>query len=251
MTAQKKIYFASDFHLGLEAVMDPKAREMHVVKWLKSIADSASAIYLVGDIFDFWWEYKSVVPKGFTRFLGTVSGLTDNGIDIHFFTGNHDMWIGDYLSKECGMILHTSTLYTELLGKKFYITHGEGLGTTDTSYKILLWIFRNKLLRKMYSFLHPRIGLAIANKWTSHSRLTKNYAEKFKGEEKESLVRHARDILQSKEVDYFIFGHRHISFEYDLGSGGPKIFFLGNWFNAPCYVSWDGKEAILNNFSYY
>jgi UDP-2,3-diacylglucosamine hydrolase len=247
---EKKIYFASDFHLGLEAVMDPMAMEKHVVKWLRSVAGTASAIYLVGDIFDFWWEYKSVVPKGFTRFLGTVSELTDNGLEIHFFTGNHDMWIGDYLLKECGMILHTKPLYAELLGKKFYIAHGEGLGTRDKAYSVLLWLFRNRILRKTYSFLHPRIGLAIAHRWTSHSRLTKDYFENFRGADKEPLIRHASHILESQEVDYFIFGHRHIRLEYDAGGTGTKIFFLGNWFNAPCYVSWDGKKAVMHDLSY-
>ena len=250
MKDEKKIYFASDFHLGLEALMDPLARERHVVKWLSSIADTASAIYLVGDIFDFWWEYRSVVPRGFTRFLGKVSELTDSGLEIHFFTGNHDMWIGDYLSKECGMILHTGPLYTDLLGKKFYVAHGEGLGTRDRSYKLLLWLFRNRTLRKMYSFLHPRIGLAIAHRWTSHSRLTKEYSKEFRGEDNEPLVRHARSILETQKVDYFIFGHRHIATEYDLGSSYAKIFFLGNWFNAPCYVSWDGQQATMHTFSF-
>ncbi|HCC71419.1 MAG TPA: UDP-2,3-diacylglucosamine hydrolase [Bacteroidales bacterium] len=251
MTDDKKIYFASDFHLGLEAVMEPLVREKHVVKWLSSIEDSASEIYLVGDIFDFWWEYKSVVPKGFTRFLGKISELTDRGIRIHFFTGNHDMWIRDYLSKECGMILHTGPVSTELLGKNFYIAHGEGLGPNDISYKLLLWAFRNRVLRKMYSFLHPRIGLAIAHRWTKHSRLTKNYSNGFRGAENENLVKHAQYILQSERVDYFIFGHRHIAYEYDTGNNDSKIFFLGNWFNAPCYVSWDGERAILNDFRYH
>jgi len=251
VTAENKIYFASDFHLGLEADTDPLAREKHVVAWLRSVAPNAAAIYLVGDIFDFWWEYKSVVPRGFTRFLGTISELTDRGLEIHFFTGNHDMWISDYLSKECGMILHTEPLYTELLGKKFYIAHGEGLGTRDTSYKLLLWIFRNRMLRKMYSFLHPRIGLAIAHKWTRQSRLAKHYASDFKEAENESLVRHAKKILESEEVDYFVFGHRHIALEYELDRTGSRIFFMGNWFNAPCYVSWDGKKALLHEFNYH
>jgi len=251
VTENNKIYFASDFHLGLEAVMDPLMRERHVVNWLNSIEDSASEIYLVGDIFDFWWEYKSVVPKGFTRFLGNISRLTDRGVRIHFFTGNHDMWIGDYLSKECGMILHTEPLQTEILGKKFYIAHGEGLGPGDRSYKLLLWAFRNGVLRKMYSFLHPRIGLAIAHRWTKHSRLTRNYSNGFKGPDKESLVMHAEHIMQTQEVDFFIFGHRHIAYEYELGERGSRIFFLGNWFNAPYYVSWDGDKAELKEFSYH
>lgn len=250
MTAGKKIYFASDFHLGLEVDTDPLLREKHVVKWLRSVAGDAAAIYLVGDIFDFWWEYKSVVPRGFTRFLGTISELTDSGLEIHFFTGNHDMWISDYLSRECGMVLHTEALYAELLGKKFYIAHGEGLGTRDTSYKILLWIFRNRLLRKLYSSIHPRIGLAIAHRWTKESRLAKHYASEFINPDNESLVRHAKKVLESKEVDYFVFGHRHIALDYEMATRGPRIFFLGNWFSAPAYMSWDGDQALLHEFNY-
>lgn len=250
MTAGNKIYFASDFHLGLKAGMDPLLREKHVVSWLKMAATDAKAIYLVGDIFDFWWEYKSVVPKGFTRFLGTASELTDSGIEIHFFTGNHDMWIDNYLSDECGMILHTKPLLTEQMGKKFYIAHGEGLGIKDRSYKLLLMVFRNKFLRRLYSALHPRIGLAIAHNWSRHSRLAKNYSEEFMGAENESLIRHAYDLLGKNEIDFFIFGHRHIALDYLLNNKKSRVFIMGNWFNAPCYVRWDGIKAELKEFSY-
>lgn len=231
--------------------MPPLVREKHVVKWLEEVSEEASAIYLVGDIFDFWWEYRSVVPKGFTRFLGTISGLTDKGIEVHFFTGNHDMWIGNYLSEECGMILHTGSLTTDLLGKTFYITHGEGLGTKDIFYKFLLRIFKNKVLRKLYSFVHPRLGLAIGHSWSRHSRLAKHYSSEFTGPEKEDLIRHALEVLRSEKIDYFIFGHRHIALEYSPENHESRIFFLGEWFSAPFYVSWDGREALLKEFSYH
>ena len=156
-----KIFFASDFHLGLKAGKDPAEREKLVVRWLTTVAPEAREIYLVGDIFDFWWEYKLVVPRGFTRFLGTVSSITDSGIPVHFFTGNHDMWVRDYLSTECGMLVHTSPFTGIIDGKKFHIAHGEGLGSKSTGYRILLWIFRNKPLRVLYSILHPRIGIGI------------------------------------------------------------------------------------------
>ena len=138
MTQNNKIYFSSDFHLGLKAVTEPLDREKRVVNWLKEISADAKEIYLLGDIFDFWWEYKKVVPKGFTRFLGTIAELTDNGTIIHFFTGNHDMWIGDYLQKECGMITHTDPYILETGGKRFFLAHGHGLGTNDNGYKLLL-----------------------------------------------------------------------------------------------------------------
>jgi UDP-2,3-diacylglucosamine hydrolase len=248
MKAGDKIFFASDFHLGLDAGMNPLKREKHVVRWLRSIADEAKAIYLVGDVFDFWWEYKSVVPRGFTRFLGTVSELSDRGIEIHFFTGNHDMWVRDYLQKECGMKVHTRPLKAEILGKIFYIAHGEGLGSREPGYRFLLWIFRNRFLRVLYSALHPRTGLAIAHGWSKHSRLAKNYMEEAEDLESEALVIHARNILKTDRIDFFIFGHRHIKLDYRVENS--RIFILGNWFNAPCFLEWNGEKAELRDFIY-
>jgi len=173
LTESKNIYFASDFHLGLPTGSPPVEREKKVVSWLNSVAQDAKEIYLLGDIFDFWWEYKLVVPRGFTRFLGTVSEITDSGIPVHFFTGNHDMWVGDYLSDECGMTIHTSPITTLFNGKKFHLAHGEGLGTTSSGYKILLSIFRNKPLQVMYSALHPAIGIGFGHRWSLNSRLGK------------------------------------------------------------------------------
>lgn len=249
LSVKKYTYFASDFHLGLKAGTDPIERERHVVSWLTSIQDSAEAIYLVGDVFDFWWEYKKVVPKGFTRFLGKISELTDAGIDIHFFTGNHDMWVGDYLSEECGMTIHTGDFRVELQGKKFYISHGEGLGVDDRGYALLLKIFRNKFLRRLYSALHPRIGIGIGHRWSLNSRLAKSYSFDFKGAENEPLFSYSRDILKTEEVDFFIFGHRHIALDHEIGARS-RIFILGNWFNDPVYLSWDGNNLILKKFPY-
>lgn len=244
-----KIYFASDFHLGLEGFSNPIEREKHVVRWLESIKDDASAIFLVGDIFDFWWEYKHVVPKGFTRFLGKISELTDSGIEVHFFTGNHDMWIGDYLSKECGMILHTEAENIQLGDKKFHIVHGEGLGTNEKAYKLLLWVFRNKFLRKLYSALHPWFGMSLAHQWSLHSRLAKDYSNEFKGPENEPLFNYARSILKENETDYFIFGHRHIALDHEVGNNS-RVFILGNWFNKVVYLEFDGSEARLKPYPY-
>ena len=249
MTRRDKIYFASDFHLGLKGNSDPVNRETHVVKWLNSIADTASAIYLVGDIFDFWWEYKKVVPRGFTRFLGKISELTDSGIEVHFFAGNHDMWIGDYLYEECGMILHTSPFTTTINNKIYHIAHGEGLGIRDRGYKILLWIFRNRFIRRLYSAIHPAFGIGLAHKWSLSSRLAKNYCLEFQGPENEALFRYANSILEKNEVDYFIFGHRHIAIDHKIGQKS-RLFILGNWFGAPSYVKSDGKNIELVSFPY-
>ncbi len=238
------IYFASDFHLGLPAGSQPVEREKKVVSWLNSVRGNAKAIYLLGDIFDFWWEYKLVVPKGFTRFLGTISSLTDSGIPVHFFTGNHDMWVGDYLTKECGMTIHTGPLTSVFDGQVFHLAHGEGLGTKDVFYKLLLALFRNKPLRKMYSALHPYIGIGIGQKWSLNSRLGKGIMLEFMGEEKEDLVRYARSVLKNQEIDYFIFGHRHLAKNFRLKEG-PEIIFLGDWIKSGSYAEWDGSRLIF------
>lgn len=246
MDSVKHTYFASDFHLGLAAGTDPLEREKLVVRWLSDIQEQAESIYLVGDIFDFWWEYKKVVPKGFTRFLGKISELTDAGIDVHFFTGNHDMWIGDYLSDECGMVIHTGAYRFEKDGKKFYLAHGEGLGIDERGYKILLWIFRNRILRRLYSALHPRFGVGLGHAWSNKSRLGKSYSKEFEGAENEPLFRHATKIMEKEDIDYFIFGHRHLALDHNIGKKS-RIFIMGNWFNAPVYLDFDGKELKMLN----
>jgi len=243
-----KTYFASDFHLGLPAGSPPVEREKKVVRWLNSIASEAKEIYLLGDIFDFWWEYKLVVPRGFTRFLGTVSEITDSGIPIHFFTGNHDMWVGDYLSSECGFTIHTEPFTTILNGKKFHLAHGEGLGTKDAGYKILLSIFRNKPLRVLYSALHPSIGIGIGQKWSLNSRLGKGISKGFLGEEKEDLIRYARTILENEHIDYFIFGHRHLAMTYKLAEG-TEIVFMGDWIQNGSYAVLNEKNLIFKTLT--
>ena len=217
MTGSGKIYFASDFHLGLPTGSSPLEREKKVVNWLNSVSGDAEEIYLLGDIFDFWWEYKLVVPRGFTRFLGTLSEITDKGIPVHFFTGNHDMWAGSYLSEECGLIIHKSPVTTSFNGRKFHLAHGEGLGSKSKGYKILLSIFRNKPLQAMYSALHPSIGVGIGHSWSLHSRLGKGITAEFLGEDKEDLIRYAKSILETDKIEYFIFGHRHLAMSYQAG----------------------------------
>ena len=241
-----KIFFASDFHLGLPTGSDPMDREKKVVKWLNSVAQEAKAIFLLGDIFDFWWEYRFVVPKGFTRFLGTVASITDAGIPVHFFTGNHDMWMGEYLTRECGVIIHTDPFLTSFDGKNFYLAHGEGLGTKDVGYKILLTLFRSKTLRTLYSAIHPTIGMGIGHRWSLKSRLGKGISKEFMGVEKEDLFRHSREILRTQKIDYFIYGHRHLPMSVEV-SNGSVITILGDWIKIGCYAEWDGKELLLKN----
>lgn len=219
-------------------------RERRITSWLDQISGEAREIYLLGDVFDFWWEYKHVVPRGFTRFLGKIGTITDSGIPVHFFPGNHDMWVGDYLEKECGMTIHTAPLDTVIDGKKFHLAHGEGLGTTSTGYKMLLWIFRNKPLRILYTALHPSIGMGIGHRWSLSSRLGKGISLDFLGEEKEDLIRYSKSILEKENKDYFIFGHRHLAMKFMM-PGGVEIFFLGDWIKHSSYAVWDGRELVL------
>lgn len=239
-----KVFFASDFHLGLRAGTDPLEREKKVIKWLNEVAPEAREIFLLGDVFDFWWEYNRVVPKGFTRFLGTISSLTDSGLPVHFFTGNHDMWAGKYLSEECGMIIHNKPFITSIDDRIFYLAHGEGLGTTSTGYKILLSIFRNRLLQKLYSALHPAIGVGIGHKWSLNSRLGKGVSLEFLGEDKEDLFRHTRKILETEKVDYFIYGHRHLPMTSRI-TNDSTVLIMGDWIANSSYAEWDGNELTL------
>jgi UDP-2,3-diacylglucosamine hydrolase len=243
-----KIYFASDFHLGLKTGLHPLEREKNVVAWLNSITPSAKEIYLIGDIFDFWWEYKQVVPKGFTRFLGTIASITDSGIPVHFFTGNHDMWIKDYLSTECGVIIHTTPLSATFNDKKFHLAHGEGLGLTNPWYKMLLSLFRNKPARILFSAIHPSIGIAIGHGWSLSSRLAKGISQDFLGEDKEDLIRYAKNLQGNEKFDYFIFGHRHLVKTIKL-KDGAEIIFLGDWIKNASYAEWDGNILSLKLLS--
>jgi UDP-2,3-diacylglucosamine hydrolase len=237
---KNKTYFASDFHLGLSAGTAPAEREKRVTEWMRNASRDASDIYLLGDIFDFWWEYKKVVPRGFTRFLGTISNLTDEGIKIHIFTGNHDMWMKDYLVKECGVQVYHQPLLTVIDGKKFYLAHGEGLGTKSIAFKLLLAFFHWSVAQKIFSAINPRFGMGFGHAWSRSSRLAKGISIPFLGEEKEDLLRHTREIIEKGcDADYFIYGHRHLPLTWDVR--GKKVIILGDWFKSNSYAVWDGK----------
>jgi UDP-2,3-diacylglucosamine hydrolase len=241
-----KIYFASDFHLGLKAGSDPSERERRVVKWLEKAAADAQAIYLLGDIFDFWWEYRLVVPKGFTRFLGAVSSITDSGIEVNYLTGNHDMWMGNYLSEECGVSVHHGVIRRQFDGRTFLLAHGEGLGSRERGYHLLLFLFRNRVIRKLFSAIHPRIGVAIGNYWSTKSRLGKGQHTPFLGEDKEDLLRFARKTAESDPADYYIFGHRHLPMKHELQNGGIVVM-MGDWTEGNSWAVWDGRELEIKS----
>lgn len=246
MEEEKKIYFASDVHLGAPSIGDHRAHEQRFVAWLESIRHQASAIYLLGDIFDFWFEYRRVVPRGFTRFLGKLSEITDSGIPVHFFTGNHDIWVFDYLPRECGVTVHHEPLVLQLNGKKMFLAHGDGLGNYDRKYNFLKALFTNKAAQWLFAHLHPNLGIWIATNWSKQSR-EKNLTEfgtKFLGADKEWSIRYAQEVLTTTHYDYFLFGHRHLALDYALNSQS-RLLYLGDWIQHFSYATFDGHELKL------
>jgi UDP-2,3-diacylglucosamine hydrolase len=245
----KKIYFLSDFHLG---VPDPAAslqREKKIVRFLESISGSAEQIFVVGDMFDFWFEYSLVIPKGYTRILGKLAELTDAGIKVHFFVGNHDMWMGDYFQTELNIPVYFEPRAFEFHGKKFYIGHGDGLGPKDKGYKFLKKIFRNKICQWMFGIIPPSIGLGLANYFSRKSRsMTNGKPEEFLGNEREWLLIYAKEKLQEEHFDYFIFGHRHLPLNIPINNTSRYIN-LGEWINYTSYAVFDGTDTTLEYYA--
>lgn len=245
----KKIYFASDIHLGLCAKGRSLDHDRLFVRWLNEVKEDAEAIYILGDLFDFWFEYKKVVPKGFTRVLGKLAELADSGISIHIFVGNHDLWMFGYLEEELGAKVHREQTYeTELYGKRFIMGHGDGLGDNDKGYKLLRRIFTCRFLQRLYAMLHPRIGLGLAHLWSKHSRLSKGVAVPFKGNEEETLYQFAKSTLKSKHVDYFVFGHRHTPIIMEMEQDAFLVI-LGEWISGCEYGVFDGDRLELKKFT--
>ncbi len=245
---RKNIYFASDFHLGAPNYEESLIREKRIVAWLDAIEPTAKEIFLVGDIFDFWFEYKHAIPKGFVRLQGKIAQMTDNGIIINVFTGNHDMWIFDYIPKELGVSLFREPITRTFNGKKFLIGHGDGLGPGDHGYKFLKKVFASKISQWCFARLHPNFGIWLANKSSRSSRAaTAKDDEKFLGEENEWLAIHSKEILQKEHYDYFVFGHRHLPLELKVGENST-YFNLGEWINYNTYLVFDGEKAELKTF---
>jgi UDP-2,3-diacylglucosamine hydrolase len=244
----KKIYFASDFHLGIPNHEKSLIREKRIVKWLDEIKHDAQEIYLMGDLFDFWFEYKHTVPKGFTRLLGKIAELTDSGIPVTFFTGNHDMWMFDYFSKELGVSIYREPITREYNGKKFYLGHGDGLGPGDYGYKFIKKVFANPLCQWLFARLHPNFAMGMANFWSRKSRLANGPQDEiFTGEENEWLVVYSKEVLQKEHFDYLIFGHRHLPLDIKLNDKSRYIN-LGEWINYSSYAVFDGSNLELKHF---
>jgi UDP-2,3-diacylglucosamine hydrolase len=239
-----KLYFASDFHLGVPSYESSLEREKRVINWLDYIKHDAAEVFLMGDVFDFWFEYKHVVPKGYIRFLSKLAELVSMGIQVTLFKGNHDMWMFGYLEKEIGVKIVSDELILDRDGKRFYLHHGDGLGTGDRKYKILKKVFRSNLSQWAFSWLHPNIGMAIAEMWSKNSRIANNKKEEFKDENEEWLVGFSKNKLEKEYFDYFIYGHRHLPLSINLGKGSLYIN-LGEWMNYNSYAVFDGKELEL------
>ena len=242
-----KLYFASDFHLGVPDYASSREREDRIVSWLDFIKADAGEIYLMGDIFDFWFEYATVIPKGFIRLQGKLAELTDSGIKVTFFKGNHDMWMFDYFKKELNIEIISDELVLERNGKKFYLHHGDGLGPGDGGYKFLKSFFRSRFCQWLFARIHPNLSVGIAQKWSRKSRISNNKKEVFSNEEQEWLVTYSKEVLKNKHYDYFIFGHRHLPLDIDLGNKSRYIN-LGEWINYSSYAVFDGTQLNLTNW---
>jgi len=245
---QKKIYFISDFHLGAPDYESSIAREKRIVKFLDEIKNDASHIFILGDLFDFWYEYKKVVPKGFVRILGKLAELTDNGIVIKFFVGNHDMWMNGYFEKELNIEVFHYPQEFDFGGKKFLIGHGDGLGPGDHKYKFMKKIFRSKLSQKLFGALHPNAGIGLANYFSRKSRAaTGKTDEEFLGEDKEWLIIFSKEMLAKKHYDFFIFGHRHYALDFKL-SDISRYINIGDWIKYNTYAVFDGENLELKYY---
>ncbi len=245
MQAGKKIYFASDFHLGVPDRESSLEREKRVVRWLDEARKDAEEIFLVGDVFDFWFEYKMAIPKGFARLQGKIAEITDAGIPVHFFIGNHDMWAFGYFEEELGVKMYRDNAVFEFGGKKFFVGHGDGLGPGDRGYKFIKRVFANPFLQWVFGWIHPNLGIRLANFFSGRSREANQMEyQKFLGEENEWLVSYCKEELEKEYFDYFIFGHRHLPLDIELGQGSRYIN-LGEWVFNNTYAVFDGKELKL------
>lgn len=241
----KATYFVADVHLGLK-VLDPADRERRFVAFLREAAKDAEAIYLLGDIWDFWYEYKYVVPKGYARVFAALQDMMDAGVKVYFLTGNHDIWTYHYFQDMGMTVLDDQPVFVEIDGKKFCLAHGDGLGPVSRSYKTMRKVFRCRFLQAMFSTVHPRIAFAIGNAWSANHRLDRGRYI-FKGES-EPLYKFALDTLSSREVDYFVFGHYHAAADCEL-PGGSRLLLLDSWLEASPYLKYSSGMVTFLGYS--
>ena len=244
----KKIYFASDFHFGVPSHEISLVREKKVVAWLDSIKHDAEQVFLLGDLFDFWFEYYQAVPKGFVRFLGKLAEFQDQGIKISIFTGNHDLWMFDYLPKEVGVEIYRDPVVLIAGETKLLLGHGDGLGPGDKTYKLLKKIFTSSICQWLFARIHPNLGITLAHRWSRNSRLSNmKLEEKFQGEEREFLLAWCKEMEKHSHHDYYIFGHRHLPLDLKVGDNSRYIN-LGEWVHFSPFATFDGNKLELKSF---
>ena len=244
----KQVYFASDFHLGAPSYPESRAREERIVRWLSEIQPDAHMIFLLGDLFDFWFEYRHVVPKGYIRLLGKLAALVDQGIQLVFFTGNHDMWMFDYFEQELGVPIIRQPISIHINNYSFHIGHGDGLGNGDGIYKLLKKVFQSRLGQRLFSALHPDWGIALANRWSRNSRRkNERKDESFRGKEHEWIYQYCQEVERRQHHDYYIFGHRHLPLDIPLNESSRYVN-TGEWLLSHSYVRFDGQQLILESF---
>ena len=245
----KKIYFLSDFHLGAPDAKTSLEREKRICRFLDIAKKDAAVIFIVGDLFDFWFEYSTVVPKGYVRILGKLAELTDSGITIHFFVGNHDMWMKNYFQTELNIPVYFEPTEFVFNNKKFLVGHGDGLGPGDKGYKMMKKVFRNPVCQWMFGVLPPHMGIGLANYFSRKSRAkTGQVDEVFLGEDNEWLIIYCKDVLKQKQYDYFIFGHRHLPIDFKIQEGSRYIN-LGEWIKYDSYAVFDGDNLELRYYT--
>jgi len=246
----KKIYFLSDFHLGAPDRASSLVREKKICAFLEQKADDIDMLFLLGDLFDFWYEYRDVVPKGYTRILGKLAELTDRGIPVHFFVGNHDMWMRGYFERELNIPVYHEPKAFELRGKQFLIGHGDGLGPGDHGYKFIKKVFRNPVCQAAFGALHPYVGIGLANYFSRKSREStgQSHDERFLGEDKEWLLMYCKEVLTRRYYDYFVFGHRHLPIDFPL-TPDSRYINTGDWIRYDSYAVFDGETMALQTYS--
>ena len=244
----KKVYFASDFHLGAPDPLRSLERERYIVQWLDAIRTDATHLFLVGDLFDFWFEYKNVIPKGYTRLLGKLAELSDAGLGISVFTGNHDMWMDGYFEQELSITVYDEPQLFSIGGKTWLVAHGDGLGPGDNGYKRLKNFLRHPVTRRLFAVIPPRWGIGLANLFSKKSRLFTEQ-QNFLGEEKEWLIQYAKAELKTMPIDYFVFGHRHLPIDFRLNESS-RMVNLGDWLNHYTYAVFDGTTLSLKQYEH-
>jgi len=245
----KKIYFASDFHLGLDIdFQSSREREILIVEWLDSISDDVAELYLLGDIFDYWFEYKSGIPKGHEIFLGKLRVLREADIPVYFFTGNHDLWMKSYFEKEYGIPIYRSPITKQINDKIFHMGHGDGLGPGDHTYKMMKKVFTNPACQWAFSLLPAKVGLGMMRYFSKKSREKYLDVNEFMGEDKEWLVQYIKAHKELDKVDYYLFGHRHLTIDHQIKNRSARYINLGEWINTRSYAVFDGSDLKIEFF---